>query len=322
MKKIGRFAAIDMGSNAIRLLLSTVYRDDQRYHLNKDCMLRYPLRLGDEVFQEGAITRSSGETLIKVFEAFRKLLDAYEPIAFRACATSVMREADNAVHWKKAIKQAARIDLTVITGQEEAKILYDTHVDRELDPEKSYLYIDVGGGSTELTVIQHGEHKTSVSLDMGALRLWRGRVKAEEWKRLKSWIRENAIGKEKLVCLGSGGNIQTAIKIVGEKKAKYTASLKKLKAFYEELKPLSLEEKMVRWRLRTDRAEVIVPALQIYTTVMEEAGSKKIYVPSIGVADGLIAMLAEAHVKNAGSTPGNAKAYVGSTPDNDGIGPP
>lgn len=288
-----KLAAIDIGSNAARLLISEVSIDSSGEPLfNKINLVRVPLRLGFDVFENGFISQSKRDMIIETMKSYAHLLKAYQIENVLACATSAMRDATNGVEVQQEIKQKTGIDVRIITGDEEASFIYENHVAEHLDKEHSYLYIDVGGGSTELTFFDQGKLMYKESFDIGTIRLLKNMVTDNSWDVMKEHLKKNTISKLPMVAIGSGGNINKIFTLSKLKEGK-PLSLELLKDYYKELSSVTLDQRIKVYKLKEDRADVIVPALQIYINVMRWANIDQIYVPRIGLADGLIQHLYE-----------------------------
>ena len=288
-----KLAAIDIGSNAVRLLISEVIVDDkQNVSFSKLSLVRVPLRLGFDVFDTGTISQHKSEQLLYTMKAYINLLQAYEVKYLKACATSAMRDAKNTREIIDMVKRETGIEIEVISGSDEASFIYENHVAENLDKEHSYLYIDVGGGSTELTFFSNNKLVFKDSFDIGTIRLLKNKVTDKAWDEMKEDIKDKTKGHKKVTAIGSGGNIN---KVYSLSKRKDTRPLpfELIRDFYKELSNASLEERINVYKLRDDRADVIVPALQIYVNVMKWAGATEIYVPKIGLADGLVQHLWE-----------------------------
>jgi exopolyphosphatase/guanosine-5'-triphosphate,3'-diphosphate pyrophosphatase len=283
-------AAIDIGSNAVRLLISEAAPYHGAVSYTKLLLLRIPLRLGFDVFSGGVIGEDKQGRLIESLQAFRHLMHVYKVDAWRACATSAMRDARNREAILAAVKQQTGMTIEVISGQEEASIFYQTHIAEQLNTGKSYLYIDVGGGSTEVILFSGSTTVFQESFNIGTIRLLHNQVKDELWEDMKRFIKTRTQSHHPIAAIGTGGNINKIFSLSKRKEGK-PLTLELLKDYYNELKSVTVEERMHLYRLRADRADVIVPALQIYTSVMRWAGSDVIYVPKIGLADGLVQML-------------------------------
>ncbi|WHF51332.1 exopolyphosphatase [Chryseobacterium gotjawalense] len=283
-----RIAAIDIGSNAARLLINEVTEPKKgKPQFTKLNLLRIPLRLGMDVFTNGEIGPEREQMVIDSMTVFSNLMKIYKVEHFRACATSAMRDAKNGKEIIRQVKKSSGIDIEIITGDEEAALVFENHVADALDKNNAYLYIDVGGGSTELMFYENGKMEYEKSINIGTIRLLNGLVKDDLWKELKEEIRKNINSKKQIVAIGSGGNINKIFSMSKTKDGKpmSTAFLKK---YYKEMNGLSVTERMSKFNLREDRADVLVPALQIFNNVMSWSDIDKIFVPKISVADGLI----------------------------------
>ncbi len=280
-------AAIDIGSNAVRLLVSEAVPYRETVDFTKLTLLRIPLRLGVDVFQDGFIGEEKASALKKSIRAFQLIMDIYGVERFRACATSAMRDAQNGKALVKAIFEETGLKIDIITGNEEAAIIYDTHMmESDLEGE-TRLYVDVGGGSTELTMYSEGKRILQDSFNVGTLRLLQGHVPDEVWNSMKSAVKSSVKGVKNLTVIGSGGNINKIFSISKIKDGK-SLSVNQLDNYYKVMSNQSVIERMHEFNLRQERAEVIVPALQIYTSILKWSDVSEIGVPRIGLADGLI----------------------------------
>lgn len=289
-----RIAAIDIGSNAARLLINEVSEPKKgKPQFTKLNLLRIPLRLGMDVFTKGEIGPGRVQMILDSMDVFGNLMKIYKVEHYRACATSAMRDAKNGQHIIKEVKKSSGIDIEIITGDEEASLVFENHIAEGLDKNFDYLYIDVGGGSTELTFYEDGKQKYEKSINIGTIRLLNGLVKEDLWKELKEDIRKNINSKKPIVAIGSGGNINKIFSMSKTKDGKpmSTAFLRK---YYKEMNGLTVAERMVHFNLREDRADVLVPALEIFNNIMNWSDIDKIFVPKISVADGLIHSIYEA----------------------------
>lgn len=284
-------AAIDIGSNAARLLISeaTVYKDGT-VDFTKLTLLRIPLRLGFDVFNTGTVSEEKRRKLVETMKAYRLLMNIYNVEAYRACATSAMRDATNGDQVRREIFEETGLEIKIITGLEEANILYETHIAESLANNNSYIYIDVGGGSTEVTLFSQGHTIFKESFNIGTIRLLQNKVTNEQWEHVKWFIKTHTKDHQPLEAIGTGGNINKIFSISKRKDGK-PLPLDLLKDYYKELSYSTLEERKHLYHLRDDRADVIVPALQVYISIMRWAQAKEIYVPKIGLADGLVKML-------------------------------
>lgn len=283
-----RLAAIDIGSNAARLLISDVVRNyDGKPDFNKLNLVRVPLRLGFDVFEKKEISAEKTKMIIDTIKAYKCLIDVYNVQYIKACATSAMRDASNGPAIIAEVKEATGIDIRIISGDEEAAVIYENHVAENLDKDHSYLYTDVGGGSTELTFFSQNQLVFKRSFNIGTIRLLKNQVNETHWDEMKDFIREKIKGHKQVVAIGTGGNINKVFSLSKKKDGKPLA-LDLLKDYYKEFSNFSLYERMRTYNLREDRADVILPALQIYINVMRWAGIEEIFVPKIGLADGLL----------------------------------
>ncbi len=288
-----RLAAIDIGSNAARLLVTDVIkgpRDETEFI--KTVLVRVPLRLGFDVFGKGEIPEAKVEKLIKTIKSYKLLLDVYEVKHFKACATSAMRDAHNSESIIKRIKAETGIEIQIISGKEEASFIYENHIADKLTTDESYLYIDVGGGSTELTFFSDGKLIFKESFNIGTIRLLKNQVTEATWDAMKEFIINKTKGYHHVTAIGSGGNINKIFSLSKRKEGK-PLTLDLLRDYYKEFNNLSLQQRMSMYKLREDRADVIVPALLIYINVMRWTDAQEIFVPKIGLADGLIHALWE-----------------------------
>ena len=288
-----RLAAIDIGSNAARLLITDVIAGPQGVNeFIKVVLVRVPLRLGFDVFDKGEISDGKVEKIIKTIKSYKLLLDVYEVKHLKACATSAMRDAANSPEIIKKVKAETGIDIEIISGDQEASLIYENHIAENLTNDESYLYSDVGGGSTELTFFSDGKLVFKKSFNIGTIRLLKNQVTEATWDELKEFIRNKTKGYHHVTAIGSGGNINKIFSISKRKEGK-PLNLELLRDYYKEFSNLSLSQRISLHKLREDRADVIVPALLIYINVMRWADASEIFVPKIGLADGLIHTLHE-----------------------------
>ena len=288
-----KLAAIDIGSNAARLLITEVVQNGTaKPEFNKMNLIRVPLRLGFDVFENKLISKEKSDMLVQTLKAFRHLINAYRVDAIKACATSAMRDALNAKEILETVKQETGLDIEVISGDTEANLVYENHVAENMDNEHSYLYIDVGGGSTETSFFSNGVLVFKKSYNIGTIRLLKKMVPDNDWEEMKEEIKNATRGHKKVVAIGSGGNINKVFSMSKRKDGK-SLPLELLRDYYKELDAVTLEDRITKYSLREDRADVIVPALLIYINIMRWAGAEEIYVPKIGLADGLIQHLWE-----------------------------
>jgi len=287
-----RYAAIDIGSNAVRLLIADIIENNGSVSFKKNTLIRVPLRLGDDAFIQHHISERKTNDLLMAMQAFRNLMDVYKVTDYLAYATSAMREAENGEEVAKLIKQEANIDLEIIHGSKEAKVIYASHADQNIDKSKNYLYVDVGGGSTELSLFSTGQLMASKSFNIGTIRILDNQDTEETWNEMKDFIREHTRGFKQLAGIGTGGNINKLYKLA-EEENEAPLSFNKLRQLYTYLTSFSLKDRINVLGLNQDRADVIIPACEIYLTVMKHAGIKSIYVPRVGMVDGIIQLLIE-----------------------------
>ena len=286
-------AAIDIGSNAARLLISEVQKvKDGKPAFNKLNPVRVPLRLGFDVFGSKIISSEKKLMLVETMKSFRHLMNAYNVEALKACATSAMRDAENAKEIIATVQKEAGILIEVIDGDMEANLIYENHVAENMDNDHSYMYIDVGGGSTEISFFSNGILIYKKSFNIGTIRILKNMVTSAHWEELKNTIKAVTKDQKEVVAIGSGGNINKVFSLSKRKEGR-PLSLELLKEYLDELEPMTIRQRILKYSLRDDRADVIVPALQIYVNAMRWAGAQEIYVPKIGLADGLIQHLWE-----------------------------
>lgn len=283
-----RLAAIDIGSNAARLLITEVTQDTEgRPLFNKLNLVRVPLRLGFDVFEKGEISKEKRGMVLQTMKAYGHLLNAYGVKHVIACATSAMRDARNSSDLIRKIKLETGLEIEIISGDLEASIIYENHVAENMDTDHSYMYIDVGGGSTELTFFADGKLVFKQSFNIGTIRLLKDMVDSAGWNEVKDVIKQKTKGYKKIIAIGTGGNINKVFSLSKKKDGK-PLSIDLLKDYYKEISSFSLADRINIYKLREDRADVIVPALQIYINVMRWSDTEEIYVPKIGLADGLV----------------------------------
>ncbi|MBS1744734.1 MAG: exopolyphosphatase [Bacteroidetes bacterium] len=305
-----KLAAIDIGSNAARLLISEVTEiGNAKPVFTKLNLVRVPLRLGFDVFEKGEIGSKRKMMLIQTMQAFSLLIKTYEVHHVTACATSAMREARNSTALINAVKNESGIEIKIISGDVEATMIYENHVAENLDREHAYLYIDVGGGSTELTFIADGKLRYKQSVNIGTIRILKDMVTDEHWNVFKEKVKQNVRSKLPVIAIGSGGNINKVFSMSKRKEGK-PLTYELLKDYYKELSSFSVGERIRLYQMKDDRADVIVPALKIYVNVMRWADINEIYVPKIGLADGLVQSMYE-ELKLAGKI--EMKIYRGTS---------
>jgi exopolyphosphatase/guanosine-5'-triphosphate,3'-diphosphate pyrophosphatase len=284
-----RLAAIDIGSNAARLLISevSVSVNEPKPVFNKLNLIRVPLRLGFDVFENRTISPEKEEMIMNTLKSYQYLLRVYEVDHYKACATSAMRDASNSDEIISKVREKTGINIEILSGDEEAMVIYENHIAENMDKEHSYLYIDVGGGSTELTMFSNNQVIFKQSFDIGTIRLLKNQVQESHWMKMKDFIRDKTRVPKDIVAIGTGGNINKVFSISKKKDGK-PLHLDLLKDYCREFGSFNVTDRMRMYNLREDRADVIVPALQIFINVMRWADINEIYVPKIGLADGLI----------------------------------
>ncbi|PCI07371.1 MAG: exopolyphosphatase [Flavobacteriaceae bacterium] len=291
--KIKKYAAIDIGSNAVRLLIANVIdrEDSENPQIKKASLVRVPIRLGADTFVTGKISETNKKRMIDAMNAFKLLMNVHGVEKYRACATSAMREATNGQEIIDDICKQSKVKIEIIDGKTEAEIIFSTDLAELINEDKSYLYVDVGGGSTELTVFSEGKLINSKSFKIGTVRLLNKMVdKKEMWRDIEKWIKENTEGMKRMTLIGSGGNINKIYKMSGKLPGK-SLSYIYLNAHYKFLKQMSYDQRITELDLNPDRADVIVPATKIYLNAMKWSGANKIIVPKIGLSDGIIKTL-------------------------------
>ncbi|MCB9173402.1 MAG: ethanolamine ammonia-lyase reactivating factor EutA [Flavobacteriales bacterium] len=288
-----RYAAVDIGSNAVRLLFCDVDVYQNHKEVKKISLIRLPIRLGQDVFTKKKISNKNINNLIKALESFKNLASIYDVVAYRVCATSAMREAKNGKEVIDKIKKKTKIEIEIIDGDTEAKLILETHVTDKLDPTGTFLYIDVGGGSTELSIYSKGEQIQSKSFKIGTIRLKNDLVTEKTWKEMQSWIVKAIKKHQPEMAIGTGGNINKLYKMCGLKDYKLFG-FSQLNDMNNLLLEHTIEERILKLGLKPDRADVITHAARIYLTVLKTAKIENIFVPKVGLADGIIYKLSEA----------------------------
>jgi exopolyphosphatase/guanosine-5'-triphosphate,3'-diphosphate pyrophosphatase len=290
-----KLAAIDIGSNAVRLLIAMVVETSPRPVFKKVELVRVPIRLGEDSFMQGKISEEKINRLVKAMMAFRQLIDVFEAETWRVCATSAMRDAANREEVIQKVKDSSGLQIEIVDGKSEAKIIYSSHIAEEMDHNSSYLYIDVGGGSTELTLFSENRIKASQSFNIGTIRILHDQVSREEWDKMKKWTQELTRNVRPLEAIGSGGNINRIYKIAYGKATK-PMPVKKIKEIADYISEFSYEERIIHLGLNEDRADVILPACKIFLAVAKAASIDKIHVPQTGLSDGIVHLLYEERI--------------------------
>ena len=288
MLVIKKYAAIDIGSNAVRLLISDIIENrGELIRFKKNSLVRVPIRLGADVFLTQAISEDNKKRMVDTMLAFKLLMQSHKVERYKACATSAMREATNGVQLAKEIEEETGVIIDIIDGEVEAAIIAATDLHSFIDENKTYLYVDVGGGSTEFTVIHNGNAVASRSFKIGTVRLLNDIVSKDTWNELEVWIKSSTTEYDKIEVIGSGGNINKIFKESGKPLGK-PLTFFYLTSYYNMLQTYSYEERITKLYLNQDRADVIIPATRIYLSAMKWSGAKDIIVPKIGLADGIV----------------------------------
>ncbi|MCD8260533.1 MAG: hypothetical protein LUD15_02775 [Bacteroides sp.] len=285
---IETYAAIDISSNAIRLLINNVDRSLRHPDFKKVAYLRVPICLGEDVFLQGAICEEKQKLVLETMNGFRHIMQAYKITGYKACATSAMRDAANGKELVNEIRRSSGIDIGIITGREEADMIYEAGgLDAMMDKNRNYLYVDVGGGSTELVVYGDQQKLTAASFQLGTVRILSGNVSEEEFLKFKEWLKDIYKDHAPLSIIASVGNINKVHKILGKREGE-SLNYPETKALYDTLKRMTYEERILNYKLNTYRADVIIPALKIFLTVAKLCKTNEIYVPKFGLVDGII----------------------------------
>jgi exopolyphosphatase / guanosine-5'-triphosphate,3'-diphosphate pyrophosphatase len=288
MITIKKYAAIDIGSNAMRLLITNIVEQNgKETQFNKSALIRVPIRLGQDAFTVGEITSENIDRMVDAMEAFRLLMKVYKVEKYKACATSAMREAYNGREVVEIIKNKSQVEIDIIDGRVEAAIIASSDLHSFLATDKTYLYVDVGGGSTEFSLFSDGKMINSKSFKNGTVRLLNNMVNEIVWIEIEKWIKTNCEPYENVTLIGSGGNINKIHKL-SEKHQDKPLSYVYLASQYQYLNSLTYEQRIAELGLNTDRADVIIPATQIYLSAMKWSGARQIYVPKIGLSDGIV----------------------------------
>lgn len=291
------YAAIDIGSNAARLLFANVFELNAKVYVEKATLVRIPTRLGKDVYSIKRISDKRASNLIKTLQAYKTLIDVYHPVSWAACATAAMREAENGQEILERIRKEIGLNVRLIDGIEEANIIRRTNKLTFEHPHGLSMYIDVGGGSTDISLLSEDNLISVKSFKIGTLRMLSKKVKKQEWDRLEDWLMSFRKEFGKINVVGSGGNINKLNKMYGNS-FDFTLKVEELKSAYKKLKDFTLDERIEKLGLRPDRADVIVPAAKIFLFILKIIKSNSILVPKIGLADGLIYQLYEQHKKN------------------------
>lgn len=284
------YAAIDIGSNAARLLIKSIDREaNDKDKFKKLLLLRVPLRLGFDIFKNGELSDKKAEKLRRLMKAYRQMMKLYDVADYRACATSAMRDATNGPDIIRRVLKETGINIEIINGKEEARIVYSNHIECMADREGAYIYVDVGGGSTEVNFLTDGKLQSSASYNIGTVRSLTGKVRDDEWLRLEEDMGRIAERAGRINIIGSGGNINKLYRMAEVKdKEQQRLPINSLEQVYDRLKPLSVEERIEQFGLKDDRADVIIPAAEIFLRIAHIVHADYVWVPVIGLADGII----------------------------------
>jgi len=285
--KIRKYAAIDIGSNAVRMLVANVVEYEKKTIFLKNSLVRIPVRLGQDAFSEGKISEVNIKRIIKSMKAFKLLIKVHGFKDYLAFATSALREAKNGSKVVEKVLEKSGIKIEIIDGKKEAKIISNTTIFDTISKEKTFLYVDVGGGSTEFSVLIKGKRTYSKSFKIGTVRLLNDKVSDETWQAAEEWVNEHTQGHEKIYLLGTGGNINKLHKMAGIKDDRPISYLT-LNALSNKLNLLTYEERIVKLGLNPDRSDVILPAAKLFLKILNWSGAKDIYVPKVGLSDGMI----------------------------------
>lgn len=289
-----KFGAIDIGTNAARLLIGEVMKSKDSQIVKKISYVRIPLRLGMEVFETGVISEKKAKAFKKAIMAFKLIAEVFNVVELRACATSAMREAENSAEIQEMIARETGVNIEIIDGEEEADIIFSTFLLLVFDLTKPFIVIDVGGGSTEVSVFYQGEKQHSKSFKVGTIRLLKKKVAEDIWEEINLWLSENVQENTNYTVFGTGGNINNMHKLLG-KRGSETIQTHELKALSADLRSMTLSQRIAKYQLKSDRADVIVPASKIFLKILKQLKSPELAVPKIGLADGMIHQM---HTKN------------------------
>ena len=285
--KLKKFAAIDIGSNAIRILIANIIQTDHDVIFQKNSLIRSPVRLGEDSFTLGEISPKNLKRFVKTMKAFKLLMNIHGVSHYKAFATSALREANNSSYVIETVKKKAGIKIEIIDGTKEAEIISNSKISEFINTQKTFLFVDVGGGSTEFTFINEGNHIVSKSFKIGTVRLINNLIDDRVWVGIEKWIKKNTMKDDKITLMGSGGNINKLFKLSNIKEGKPLSKIK-LSQLFNQLEKLNYEQRILKFELNPDRADVIVPAARIYLKALEWSGGQQIYVPRFGLSDGMI----------------------------------
>lgn len=288
MIQIKKYAAIDIGSNAMRLLITNIVEQEGGApQFNKSALIRVPIRLGQDAFTVGEISEENIDRMVDAMNAFKLLMKVYKVEKYKACATSAMREAYNGKEVAEIVSERSEVEIDIIDGKNEASIIASSDLHTLLRTDQTYLYVDVGGGSTEFSLFSEGKMVASKSFKNGTVRLLNNMVNEIVWEEIEKWIKCITEEYENVILIGSGGNINKIFKLSGKREDK-PLSYVYLSSQYQYLSSLTYEQRVAVVGLNTDRADVIIPALKIYLNAMKWSGARQVFVPKIGLADGIV----------------------------------
>lgn len=281
------YGAIDIGTNAARLLIGEIVKEGKVTFIRKVSYTRIPLRLGYDVFDNELISPEKENDFVKTIQSFKLISEVFKVKGLRACATSAMREAQNGKAVQKRIKKETGVHIEIINGDEEAKLIFGTFNFLNIEKDIAYIVVDVGGGSSEITLFDNGKKIAEKSFKIGTIRMLKEKTNPAIWAEMNAWIKNNTDSNHQYRVFGTGGNINKCHKLLG-KQVNKAIDYEEIKALYDELKDLSLNQRMMKYQLKEDRADVIVPALKIYKHIMKGMRATEIFVPKIGLVDGVI----------------------------------
>ncbi|WP_025742086.1 Ppx/GppA phosphatase family protein [Aquimarina pacifica] len=300
MLSIEKYGAIDIGSNAVRLLISSIHEEEGKTtRFKKTSLVRVPIRLGADVFKTKRVSEENITRMVDAMQAYQLLMKTHRVVRYKACATSAMREAENGKELVQLIKDKTGINIDIIDGKAEAAIIAMTDLQELINTDATYLYVDVGGGSTEFTLYHNGETIDSKSFKLGTVRLLNNLVSEQVWKSVENWIKKYTEIYPRIALIGSGGNINNIFKNSGTRTGKPLSFLY-LSSYYQLLNSLTYEERIWQLKLNQDRSDVIVPATRIYLSAMKWSNAREIFVPKIGLSDGIIKSLYNEKLNNQG----------------------
>ena len=285
--KIKRYAAIDVGSNAVRILITNVVSYKKKTVFLKNALVRVPIRLGQDAFTSGKISDKNIKRMIKSMKAFKLLMEVHGVKDYLAFATSALRDAENGLYLVEKVLKKSGIKIEIIDGKKEAKIISNTNVFDTINKEKTFLYVDIGGGSTEFSILINGKRNQSKSFKIGTVRLLNSKVEQITLDEAEAWVRRHTLMHEKIYLLGTGGNINKLHNIANINDNSPLSYLT-LNALYNQLDALTYEERIVNLGLNPDRSDVILLAAKLFIKILNWSGAKDIYVPKVGLSDGMI----------------------------------